>query len=250
MTKRRASDFTEEDLAAAKRRRELEEKIDRDDRLTPAFRTVGRELLRWVHREVEHSWISAGGLAKKLKLSVATVERALPTLERCGYFVGTHRPGQSTLYQRVDELPTAPPTSIKMREVTSRKMSKAPPSKRTKNLHQNEGESLREISLKNLSEAPPPPPTVRQADREATLALIMRTHNCDRSAAAAILDAIPDRVTTAPPPRTITADQVAAVITDKPIPPTAIDVTPPTSVALSPSRRLPSGCPSMQPGRR
>ena len=114
--KRCASHFTEEDLAAAKRRRELEEKIDRDDRLTPATRTVGRELLRHVHREIGYAWLSAATLAKTLRLARVTVERALPVLERCGYFKGKHRDGKTTLFSPVDELPTAPPTSIKKDE--------------------------------------------------------------------------------------------------------------------------------------
>src|ERR1700730_15128538 len=95
---RRASDFTDEDLAAAKQRRELEEKIDRDGRLTPAMRTVGRELLRSVNREAGYAWPSAGKLAQKLRLSTRAAEYALPKLEQCGYFKGERRPGRTTLY--------------------------------------------------------------------------------------------------------------------------------------------------------
>jgi hypothetical protein len=158
-----ASHFTEEDLAAAKRRRELEEKIDRDDRLTPAARTVGRELLRWVHRDVGYSWISAAKLAKKLSLGARTVARVLPVLERYGYFEGEHRPGQTTRYRAVYEVPTAPRTSAKMAEVTSAKMSDHLCQKRPNTSAKMAHKTLRENSNKNLSEVSPPPSAAAEA---------------------------------------------------------------------------------------
>jgi len=185
-------------------------------------------LLRHVHREIGYAWLSAATLAKTLKLARVTVERALPVLERCGYFKGKHRDGKTTLFSPVDELPTAPPTSIKMSEVTSRKMREAPPSKRTKNLRQNEGESLREISLKNLSEAPPPPSAAAEAQQSKRAADEERK-TIDLTATPrdeGLARALAGFAACKPSGRTITADQVATVITSKPIPPTSIDVTP------------------------
>jgi hypothetical protein len=219
-----ASHFTEEDLAAAKRRRELEEKIDRDDRLTPAARTVGRELLRWVHREIAYAWLSASKLAATLKLCTRTAERGLAQLERCGYFVGERRQGQTTLYRPVYEVPAKAPTSVKMSEVTSVKMSDHLRQKRPRTSVKMSDKSLLEISKKNLSEAPPPPspPAVeaqQAADKERkTIDLTATPPDEGLARALASFAACKPSASTA-------ADQVTAVITDKPIPTAAIDVT-------------------------
>jgi hypothetical protein len=250
-----ASHFTEEDLAAAKRRRELEEKIDRDDRLTPAARTVGRELLRWVHRDVGYSWISAAKLAKRLSLGARTVARVLPVLERYGYFEGEHRPGQTTRYRAVYEVPTAPRTSAKMSDHLCQKR----PNTSAKMAHK----TLRENSNKNLSEVSPPPSAAAEAQQRKQAAneertTVERSPSPDKPATwrsrepnvvaqelateklatgLELWTARPSRRTASvaveqPDVRIITTDQVAAVITDKPIPPTAIDVTPPAEAAM------------------
>jgi DNA-binding transcriptional ArsR family regulator len=274
-----ASHFTEEDRAAAKRRRELEEKIDRDDRLTPATKTVGRELLRWINRDVGYSWISAAKLAAKIKLSPRAVAYALPQLERCGYFVAEPRRGRTTLYKAVYDLPAAPATSAKFAGVTSANFAVHLRKKRPKTSAKFADKTLREISNKNLSEAPPPA-SGWQARKEAghaalaklraqveaqqeatdeeskTIEPIELTATVERSPLSALPVTKPKRsehTTRAladlaarkgrpvpPPPviqlepdvRTITADQVAAVITNKPVPPAAIDVTPPPEAPM------------------
>jgi hypothetical protein len=257
-----ASHFTEEDRAAAKRRRELEEQIDRDDRLTPATKTVGRELLRWINRDVGYSWISAAKLAAKIKLSPRAVAYALPQLERCGYFAGEHRRGRTTLYKAVYDLPAAPPTSANFAVVTSAKFAVHLRKKRPKTSAKFAHKTHREISNKDLSEAPPPPsPPAVEAQQEAAngasktiepRATVERsppsarpetTPKRSEHGARALADLAARKGRPVPPPpsiqlepdvRTITADQVAAVVSDKPIPTAAIDVTPREAPMLTP----------------
>jgi hypothetical protein len=184
--------MTDEDdkLSAAKQRRELEEKIDRDDRLTPAMKTIARELLRRVNRESGYAWPSAPKLAKIVKVSKRSVQYALPMLVQLGYFAAERRRGKTTLYTPVHTLPKTPYTSANF-AVHQRK--KRPWTRANFAPNLTEG-THRSISLSRTPEKP---------YDEATaflLAEIMKQHGCSQAEAAAIFKSLGEHNSSPPPP--------------------------------------------------
>jgi len=184
----RKGDIDHNKIAAAKRRREFEEKIDRDERLTAATRTVGRELLRWVNSRHGYAWPAAETLAKKLGLSERTVRRGMKQLQKYGYFACERRPGRPTLSRPIRELPRTPPTPDKMSGVVSGVLSGVTPDNLAGEGRtiwpENPGQNVRRSHLKRSTRSNSPRPVSNSRDNASGQAAGIREEQVARTVPA------------------------------------------------------------------